>query len=64
MQPVSKQRIGQHASTIIELLLETVFYIRSVQSGYKEDSWGNPVIWGLAVDLSSVRKAEKRWLSH
>jgi hypothetical protein len=37
MLPVSKQRIGKHASTTMELLLETVFSIRSVQSGYKEE---------------------------
>jgi hypothetical protein len=30
MQPVSKQRVGKHA------MLETVFSIQSVQSGYKE----------------------------
>jgi hypothetical protein len=43
MQPVSKQQISKHASTTIELLLETLFSIWSVQSGYKEDNWGNPV---------------------
>jgi hypothetical protein len=43
MQTVSKQRIGKHASITTELLLETVFYIRSVQSLYKEENWGNPV---------------------
>jgi hypothetical protein len=42
MQLVSKQRIGKHASTTIRLLLETAFYIRSVQSGYEEDNWRNP----------------------
>jgi hypothetical protein len=26
-----------------------------VQSGYKEENWGNPVSWGLAVQLSSAR---------
>jgi hypothetical protein len=41
MQLVSKQRIGKHASTTIELLLETVVSIRSVQSGYKEENWSN-----------------------
>jgi hypothetical protein len=43
MQPISKQQIGKHASTTTELLLETVFSIRSVKNGYKEDNWGNPV---------------------
>jgi hypothetical protein len=42
MQPVSKQQIGKHASTI-GLLLEMVIYIQSVQSCHKEDNWGNPV---------------------
>jgi hypothetical protein len=41
MQPVSSQRIDKHipAETNVntELLLETVFSTRSVQSGYKKD---------------------------
>jgi hypothetical protein len=46
MKPVSRQQIGKHVPaatdthTTIELLLETVFSVRSVQSGYKEDNWG------------------------
>jgi hypothetical protein len=43
MQLVSTQRIGKHNCTIIDLLLETVFPVRSMQSGYKEDNWGDPV---------------------
>jgi hypothetical protein len=43
MQPVSKHRIGKHASATIELLLETVSYIRSVQSGYRELRVGSSV---------------------
>jgi hypothetical protein len=44
MQPMSRQRIGRQVSAAtnthaIELLLWTVFYTRSVQSGYKEDNW-------------------------
>jgi hypothetical protein len=39
------------------LLLETVFSTRSVQRGYKEDNWGEPV----SEELSSARQAEKRW---
>jgi hypothetical protein len=35
MQPVSKQRIGKQTSTTMGLLLEMVFSIRFVQSGYK-----------------------------
>jgi hypothetical protein len=34
---------GKHASTTTELLLETVFSARSVQRGYKEDNWDDPV---------------------
>jgi hypothetical protein len=50
MQPVSRRRIGKHVPaamnthSTIELLLETAFSTRSVQSGYKEDNWGEPVI--------------------
>jgi hypothetical protein len=47
MQPVSKQQIGKHASTKIELLLKTVFPIRSVQIGCKEENWGNQFSWAL-----------------
>jgi hypothetical protein len=43
MQQFSKQQIGKQASTTTALLLETVFSIRSVQSGYKKDNWDNPV---------------------
>jgi hypothetical protein len=42
--------------TTIELLLETVFYSRSMQSGYKEDKWGDP------VQLSVVSQPVKRRL--
>jgi hypothetical protein len=47
MQPVSRQRIGKHSSITRELLLETVFCTRSVQSGYKEENWGNHFSWAL-----------------
>jgi hypothetical protein len=30
-----------------------------MQSGYKEDKWGNPVSGELAVQLSFARKPEK-----
>jgi hypothetical protein len=49
MQPISRQRMGKHfpaatnTHTTIELLLETEFSTRSVQSGYKEDNWGDRV---------------------
>jgi hypothetical protein len=41
MQSIYKQRILTHASTAIELLLETLFSIQSMQSSYKEKNWGN-----------------------
>jgi hypothetical protein len=43
------QRIGKHfpaattTYTTMELLLETAFSTQSVQSGYKEDNFGDPV---------------------
>jgi hypothetical protein len=37
MQTISRQWIGQHTFTTIELLLETVFSTWSVQNGYKEE---------------------------
>jgi hypothetical protein len=40
---VAMQQRGKHASTTTELPLETVFPTRSVQRGYKEDNWGDPV---------------------
>jgi hypothetical protein len=43
MKPLSNQRIGKHASATKGLLLEEVFSIQSVQSGYKEHIWGNLV---------------------
>jgi hypothetical protein len=38
MQPASKQRISKQASTTTELFLEIIW---SVQSGHKEENWGN-----------------------
>jgi hypothetical protein len=38
----------------LELLLETVFSTRSMQSGYKEDNWGDPVSCQL-TELVEVR---------
>jgi hypothetical protein len=43
---VAMQRRDKHASTTVELLLGTVVSTRSVQRGYKEDSWGDPVSSG------------------
>jgi hypothetical protein len=56
MQPVSRQRIGKQVpatmkmNTTTQLLLETVFSTRSLQSDYKEDNWGYPVIQELSVE--------------
>jgi hypothetical protein len=58
MQPISRQRIGKHVpiatntNKTMELMLETVFPTRSVQSGYKEDNWGSPV--SIDWELSSA----------
>jgi hypothetical protein len=54
---VCKQRIGKYAPTTVSLLLEMVFSIRSVQSGYEEEIWGNQCSWGLAVQINSAREA-------
>jgi hypothetical protein len=49
----------------IRVLLETVFSIRSVQSGYKEEfSWESAVEfrgskWAVSQEMSSAREAEK-----
>jgi hypothetical protein len=45
---VTRQRLGKHVHAetdthATEVLLETMFSTRSVQRGYKEDSWGNRV---------------------
>jgi hypothetical protein len=40
------QRIGKNATTAIKLLLETVFSIRSMRSGYKEENWGHQLVEG------------------
>jgi hypothetical protein len=46
---VSRQRLGKHlpAATdthaTIEVLLEMVFSIRSVERGYKKNNWGNRI---------------------
>jgi hypothetical protein len=54
MQPVSRQWIGKHTHTTIELLFETVFSIQSVQSDYKGENWGNQ------LQVSSAWVAERR----
>jgi hypothetical protein len=58
MQPVSRKQIHKHVAvatnthTTIELLLETVHSARSVQRGYKEDNWDDPVSRQLSVESS------------
>jgi hypothetical protein len=57
MQPDSRQWIGEHipvamdTNTTIDLLLEMVISTQSVQSGYKEDSWGDPFSCQLLVEI-------------
>jgi hypothetical protein len=59
MQPISRQRISKHVpaatimNTTLELLLETVFFTWPVQSGYKEDNFGDPVSWKSACEEKS-----------
>jgi hypothetical protein len=49
---VSRERISKHVSaatdtnTTIALLLGTVFSARSVQNGFNEDNWSDPVEGG------------------
>jgi hypothetical protein len=62
MQPVSRQRIGKHVlpttntHATTEFLLEMVFCTRSVQRGFKEDSWGEPLnsLLGAGWNTSTV----------
>jgi hypothetical protein len=35
--------VAMNMRATTELLLETVFSTRSVQNGYKEENWGDPV---------------------
>jgi hypothetical protein len=44
--------------TTIELLLEMVFSSLSVQNGYKEDNWGNPLCWKSASEEETRRLVE------
>jgi hypothetical protein len=43
--------IGKHASSAVDLLLETVFFTWPMQSDYKEDNFADPVSWELEVHL-------------
>jgi hypothetical protein len=59
-EPVSKQRIGKH--TTIGVLSETMFSIRSLQSGYKEEfSWEKSIEfrsskWAVSSELKGSLK--------
>jgi hypothetical protein len=65
MQSVSTQRIGKHVAaetnthTTIELLLEMVFSVRSVQSVYKEGNWATPR--GEVYTTYSTSKEINKW---
>jgi hypothetical protein len=48
---VAMQRRGKHASTTIELLLETAFSMCSLPRSYLEDNWGDPISRQLKVRL-------------
>jgi hypothetical protein len=50
---------GTGTYVTIEVSLETVFSIRSVQRVIKEESWG--LAGECWVQLSSAREAEERW---
>jgi hypothetical protein len=60
---VSRQRLGKHVPAAtgthesMEVLLEMVFSIRSVQRGYKEDNWGNRI---NSVRGGSEEKGQKK----
>jgi hypothetical protein len=59
MQTVSRQQISKHVraatnmNTPIELLLEMVFSAWSVQSGYKEDTLGDPLLLRRGVSTGT-----------
>jgi hypothetical protein len=55
---VAMQRRSIHASTTIELILETVFSTWSVQRGYKEDKWGNPRGWDPRKTAQHIQKTD------
>jgi hypothetical protein len=55
MHPASRQQRDKNAFTIIQLLLEMVFYTWSVQRGYKKDNCGDPVCQESAVEFQSCQ---------
>jgi hypothetical protein len=52
-----------NTNTTIGLLLETVFSARPVQSGCKEDKWGNPIIFSVVspVEFCTGSCEDKAW---
>jgi hypothetical protein len=68
-----RQRIGKHVpaatntKTTVELLLETVFSTGSVQSGYKEDNWGERMLHKVYDRKGSVEEkslvVSLKWLN-
>jgi hypothetical protein len=69
MKTVCRQRIGKHVpaatNTTIESLLETVFSIPSMQSGYNEDNLGRPgwlsVVGWQRVENQPVKRRLGGW---
>jgi hypothetical protein len=49
-----------NADTIVALLLEKMFSIRSVRSVYKEDIWGDIRCW-LSVECPAVKRRLGTW---
>jgi hypothetical protein len=68
MKPVSRKRIGKYVPAAKNthaawLLLETLFSTRSVQRGYKVESWGDPIgsPCGCGVEYLHRSPASRRW---
>jgi hypothetical protein len=60
---VAMQRYGKHASTTIELRFETLFSTHSVQRGYLEDDWCDPVsVTGVSGYEEKRRGVGVKWL--
>jgi hypothetical protein len=62
---VSRQRLGKHIPAptdkhaTIDVMLVTVFSTRSVQRGWKKDSWGNRInsVRGSVKKIGSLKEA-------
>jgi hypothetical protein len=68
---VSRQRLSKHVPiatnrcATIDVLLKTMFSTRSMQRGYEEDNWGNPVSnlcggWVEYLHRSPARRRRRR----